>query len=227
MKKKQVVSGLLSAAMIMNVALVDMGPVQAATQMNLALNRPTSASSYEKPAGQPEKTAPSKAVDGNLETWWGTDQNKAKNEHIEVTLDGVQTVKQINVHFERDDAGQNIKKFKVEIKNEQDQYEEVYKNSTDRAKQLETITLPEAKKAKAVKVTILDADGGKINWVNVGIREIEVYAQDIEATENKNHMRTAKSVTASSKEVDKFGADKLNDGKYGRENRWASAENTY
>lgn len=70
MKKKQVVSGLLSAAMIMNVALVDMGPVQAATQMNLALNRPTSASSYEKPAGQPEKTAPSKAVDGNLETWW-------------------------------------------------------------------------------------------------------------------------------------------------------------
>lgn len=55
MKKKQVVSGLLSAAMIMNVALVDMGPVQAATQMNLALNRPTSASSYEKPAGQPEK----------------------------------------------------------------------------------------------------------------------------------------------------------------------------
>ena len=123
----------------------------------------------------------------------GNKHNKAKNEHIEVTLDGVQTVKQINVHFQReDDAGQNIKKFKVEIKNEQDQYEEVYKNSTDRAKQLETITLPEAKKAKAVKVTILDADGGKINWVNVGIREIEVYAQDIEATENKNHMLTAK-----------------------------------
>ena len=227
MKKKQVVSGLLSAAMIMNVALVDMGPVQAATQMNLALNRPTSASSYEKPAGQPEKTAPSKAVDGNLETWWGTDQNKAKNEHIEVTLDGVQTVKQINVHFERDDVGQNIKKFKVEIKKENDEYEKVYENTTNRAKSVETITLAEAKQAKAVKVTILDADGGTLNWVNVGIREIEVYAQDIEATENKNHMRTAKSVTASSKEVDKFGADKLNDGKYGRENRWASTENTY
>ena len=227
MKKKQVVSGLLSAAMIMNVALVDMGPVQAATQMNLALNRPTSASSYEKPAGQPEKTAPSKAVDGNLETWWGTDQNKAKNEHIEVTLDGVQTVKQINVHFERDDAGQNIKKFKVEIKKENDEYEKVYENTTNRAKSVETITLAEAKQAKAVKVTILDADGGTLNWVNVGIREIEVYAQDIEATENKNHMLTAKSVTASSKEVDQFGADKLKDGKYGRDNRWASAENTY
>ena len=158
MKKKQVVSGLLSAAMIMNVALVDMGPVQAATQMNLALNKPVKASSYEIPEKDPDKTTPQKAVDGNLNTWWGTDKDKAKNENIEVDLGGVQTVKQINVHFERDDAGQNIKKFKVEIKNDKDQYEEVYKNTTDRAKQLETITLPEAKKAKAVKVTILDAE---------------------------------------------------------------------
>lgn len=63
----------------------------------------------------------------------------------------MQTVKQINIHFERDDAGQNIKKFKVEIKNEKDQYEEVYKNTSDRAKSIETITLPEAKKAKQLK----------------------------------------------------------------------------
>lgn len=227
MKKKQVVSGLLSAAMVMNVALVDMGPVQAATQMNLALNKNVTASSYEKPEGQTEKTSPQKAVDGNLDTWWGTEQNKAKDENIEVDLGGVQTVKQINVHFERTDAEQNIKKFKVEIKNEQDKYEKVYENSTERAKQLEKITLPQAKKAKAVKVTVLEADGGTLNWVNVGIREIEVYSQDIEATENKNHMLTAKSVTASSKEVDKFGADKLNDGKYGRDNRWASQAHTY
>lgn len=227
MKKKQVVSGLLSAAMVMNVALIDMGPVQAATQINLALNKKVTASSYEQPTQDPKKTSPEKAVDGNLETWWGTEKDKAKNENIEVTLDGVQTVKQINVHFERTDAAQNIKKFKVEIKNEKDQYEKVYENTTERAKQLEKITLPEAKKAKAVKVTILDADGGTLQWVNVGIREIEVYSQDIEVTENKNHMLTAKSVTASSKEVDKFGADKLNDGKYGRDNRWASQAHTY
>ena len=227
MKKKQVVSGLLSAAMVMNVALVDMGPVQAATQMNLALNRPVTASSYEKPSADPEKTSPQKAVDGNLNTWWGTDQNKAKNENIEVTLDGVQTVKQINIHFERNDAEQNIKKFKVEIKNEKDQYEKVYENSTDRAKGVETITLSEAKKAKAVKVTVLDADGGKLNWVNVGIREIQVYAQDIEETENKNHMLTAKNVTASTSETTGLGADKLNDGKYGKQNRWASQAYTY
>lgn len=227
MKKKQVVSGLLSAAMVMNVALVDMGPVQAATQMNLALNKNVTASSYEKPSTDPEKTSPAKAVDGNLNTWWGTDQNKAKDEHIEVDLGGVQTVKQINVHFERNDAGQNIKKFKVEIKNEKDQYEKVYENSTERAKQLEKITLPEAKKAKAVKVTVLDADGGTLNWVNVGIREIEVYSQDIEATENKNHMLTAKSVTASSQETNDLGPDKLKDGKTGKPNRWASAAHTY
>ena len=42
----------------------------------------------------------------------------------------------------------------------------------------------------------------------------EVYAQDIEATENKNHMLTAKNVTASSKETNDLGADKLNDGNW-------------
>ena len=55
MKKKQVVSGLLSAAMVMNVALVDMGPVQAATQVNLALNKNVTASSYEKPSANRKK----------------------------------------------------------------------------------------------------------------------------------------------------------------------------
>lgn len=56
MKKKQVVSGLLSAAMVMNVALVDMTPVQAATtQANLALNKKVTASSYEQPTGDPKK----------------------------------------------------------------------------------------------------------------------------------------------------------------------------
>ncbi|WP_461811713.1 discoidin domain-containing protein [Faecalimonas sp.] len=224
MKKKQVVSGLLSAAMVMNVALVDMGPVQAATQTNLALGCSAVASNVED-----DNHSAAKAVDGDLNTWWSTKQNKAKDEHIEVSLDGVKTVKQINIHFEREDAKQNIKKFKVEIKNDKEKYETVYESKNERAKNLEVIKLQTAKKAKAVKVTILDADGGTLNWVNVGIREIEVFEneqKDIVSTKDVNHVKSAEMV-ASSVEKDSNGKPhpslvetNANDGK--ENTRWAS-----
>ena len=111
MKKKQVVSGLLSAAMIMNVALVDMGPVQAATQMNLARGCSVVASNVEDANHGAEK-----AVDGKMDTWWGTAKDKHLNENIEVTLKKPTKVKQVKVFFERTDSESNIKKFKVELK---------------------------------------------------------------------------------------------------------------
>ena len=119
-------------------------------------------------------TAPEKAVDGDLGTRWGTAQNKAANEWIEVGLGGTKTVKQINIDFERKDADQNITSFKVELK-QGDTYTKVYQKDT-RAKQQEIILLAQAQQASAVKVTVLSADGGTMNWVNVGINEISVYS---------------------------------------------------
>ena len=53
-------------------------------------------------------TSPAKAVDGDMATRWGTAQNKADNEWIEIDLDGEKTVRQININFERTDEAQNI-----------------------------------------------------------------------------------------------------------------------
>ena len=86
MKKKQVVSGLLATVMIANIALVDMGPVQAAENLNLAKGCNVTASSYE--VSDQIDTSPAKAVDGDMATRWGTAQNKADNEWIEIDLDG-------------------------------------------------------------------------------------------------------------------------------------------
>ena len=131
MKKKQVVSGLLATVMIANIALVDMGPVQAAENLNLAKGCNVTASSYE--VSDQIDTSPAKAVDGDMATRWGTAQNKADNEWIEIDLDGEKTVRQININFERTDEAQNILSYKIELE-ENGKYTEVYKK-TAKAKQ--------------------------------------------------------------------------------------------
>ena len=221
MKKKQVVSGLLATVMIANIALVDMGPVQAAENLNLAKGCNVTASSYE--VSDQIDTSPAKAVDGDMATRWGTAQNKADNEWIEIDLDGEKTVRQININFERTDEAQNILSYKIELE-ENGKYTEVYKK-TAKAKQKEVIQLDKNHKVTKVKVTVLSADQGTINWKNVGINEIEVYSELVEvadATPNKNHMANA-TVTASSVEKNtQFTADKVKDGKTDKANRWAS-----
>ena len=59
-------------------------------------------------------TSPAKAVDGDMATRWGTAQNKADNEWIEIDLDGEKTVRQININFERTDEAQNILSYKID-----------------------------------------------------------------------------------------------------------------
>lgn len=226
MKKKQVVSSLLATVMIANIALADMGTVQAAENLNLAKGCKAVASSHE--VSDKVDTSPAKAVDGDMATRWGTAQNKADNEWIEIDLGGEQTVRQININFERTDETQNILSYKVELE-ENGKYAEVFKKET-KAKQKEVIQLDKAHKATKVKVTILSADQGTINWKNVGINEIEVYGeeQDIEAAENTNHMQgTEVKITASSSETDALSPEKVKDGKTGKTDRWACKEHTY
>lgn len=217
--KRKLIGGLLAAAMIFNLSMsmVPARQAEAAENPNLALNKTVTASGFEVAS-----TAPEKAVDGDMATRWGTAQNQAANEWIEIDLDGAQTVRQININFERTDANQNILGYKVELK-ENDMYTEVYKKE-EKAKQKEVIQLEEAHQATHVKVTVLEADGGTMNWVNVGINEIEVYGElieEAEATPDKNHMLTA-TVTASSSEVASLSPDKVKDGNFERTGRWAS-----
>lgn len=107
---KAAIGSVLAAVTLLSMSLTGVTAAQASDD-NLALNQTVTASSYEVAT-----TAPEKAVDGDLGTRWGTAQNKAANEWIEVGLGGTKTVKQINIDFERKDADQNITSFKVELK---------------------------------------------------------------------------------------------------------------
>ena len=110
MNKKQGVIGLVATVMIANAAFVDVKPVYAVENLNLAKGCTVNASSYEV-----DSTSPSKAVDGDIKTRWGTAQNKADNEWIEINLGGEKTVRQVNINFERTDDAQNILGYKIEL----------------------------------------------------------------------------------------------------------------
>lgn len=219
MKSKRLTSIVLTATMVANFMTVNTKTVQALENGNLAINKPVKASSFEV-----DSTAPAKVVDGDLKTRWGTAQNKVANEWIEIDLQESKEIKQINVNFERTDADQNILGYKVELESN-GTYKEVYKK-VEKAKQNEKIILPEIEIASKVKVTILDADGGTMNWKNVGINEIEVYSdslKEVDTREDINHVRSA-TMTASSIEVDSLDANKANDGS--KDTRWASNYNS-
>ena len=217
MRRKRLISIVLTAAMVVNFITVKSKTVQAVENMNLALNKPVTASSFEV-----DSTSPQKAVDGDITTRWGTDQNKAANEWIEVNLEESKPIKQINICFERANENQNILGYKVELENN-GTYTEVYRK-TEKAEQNEKIVFDEIKTASKVKITILDADGGTISWKNIGINEVEIYSdivKDIESRDNINHVRKA-TMKASSVEdnLDRLNATKANDGS--KDTRWAS-----
>lgn len=228
MKKKQVVSGLLATVMIANIALVDMGPVQAAENLNLAKGCKVTASDAES------VNPVANAVDGKENTHWATNQGKASGSWIEIELKKPTKVSKVKIFWERlvsNATNQNIKKWKVEAYTTGGVYQLLHED-TDGTYETENadVKVENPVFATKIKVTIVEADNRNNYWENVGINEIEVYGEemevDIESTGDKNHMLTA-TTTSSSDETDTLGHAKIKDGKLGRENRWASKENSY
>ena len=228
MKKKQVVSGLLATVMIANIALVDMGPVQAAENLNLAKGCKVTASDAES------VNPVANAVDGKENTHWATNQGKASGSWVEIELKKPTKVSKVKIFWERlvsNATNQNIKKWKVEAYTTGGVYQLLYED-TDGTYDTENadVKVENPVFATKIKVTIVEADNRNNYWENVGINEIEVYGEemevDIESTGDKNHMLTA-TTTSSSDETDTLGHAKIKDGKLGRENRWASKENSY
>ncbi len=182
---------------------------------NLALNKEVTTSDAET------AFPGSNAVDGNKTTRWGTNKNKANGEYIEINLDGIKDVRQINIFFERTDENQNILSYKIELYEGDNTYHKVYEK-TSKAKQEEAVVLEQTHQASKVKITILDANGGTINWKNIGINEIEVYSKKVvEAENNVNHV-TNSTITVSAVEDGNtsFAGDKVKDGD--TDTRWAS-----
>lgn len=191
---------------------------------NLALNQSVHASDNEN------GNDASKVVDGDFNTRWATNHNKGNNETITIDLAGKeQDVKQVDIFFERgtENNPQNIRKIKIEaIGKDGNTLVEKEVNNIQRHTK---VVFDQVVKTDKVKVTTLTVDGGGNNYVNVGIREIEVYSQEVNGSDfdrNQNFvLDSLVQATASSQETNTLTADKVKDGKI--ETRWASRENSY
>ena len=88
----------------------------------------------------------------------------------------------------------------------------------------QTIVLDEAKPAEKVKLTILEADGGTLNWVNVGVVEVELYGDThTEAPAANPNLALNRPATCSNVEGGtSFTADKAVDGSTATGSRWAT-----
>ena len=215
---KRLLALVLAAAMILSLAPFR---ASAAENENLALGKSVTVSSYEDGTNFDG----SKITDGDrtAASRWGTGQNAGAGEWAEIDLGTAEAIKQIDIYFERSDAEQNILGYQVEFY-ANGAYTTVYTKS-EKALQHENIVLEEAQAAEKVKITILDADGGTLNWVNVGIVEVELYgdthAEELPANPN---IALGKPATASNVEAGtSFTADKAVDGS--TTTRWATDQN--
>ena len=213
---KQLLAFVLAAAMILSLV-----PHRAcATENeNLALGKTVTVSSYEDGTN----FVGSNIVDGDTTTRWGTGQNAGAGEWAEIDLGEAAAIKQIDIYFERSDADQNILSYQVEFY-ANESYTTVYTKS-EKASQHETIVLEEAQQAEKVKITVLDADGGTLNWVNVGINEVELYGEPHEEVlPVSDNIALGKPATASNVESGtSFVAANAVDGS--TTTRWATDQN--
>ena len=215
---KRLLAFVLAAAMILSLVPA---AARAEENENLALGKNVTVSSYEDGTNFDG----SKIVDGNRDTAsrWGTGQDAGAGEWAEIDLGGTEAIKQIDIYFERPDAEQNILAFQVEFYAD-GAYTTVYAKN-EKALQHENIVLDEAKQAEKVKITILDADGGSLNWVNVGIIEVELYGDThVEAPPANPNLALNRPATCSNVEGGtSFTADKAVDGS--TSTRWATDQN--
>ena len=215
---KRLLALVLAAAMILSLVPA---AARAEENENLALGKAVTVSSYEDGTNFDG----SKITDGSRETAsrWGTGQNAGAGEWAEIDLGEAVAIKQIDIYFERSDAEQNILSYQVEFY-ANGAYTTVYTKS-EKALQHENIVLDEAEPAEKVKITILNADGGTMNWVNVGIVEVELYGDThTEAPAANPNIALGKPATASNVEGGtSFTADKAVDGS--TTTRWATDQN--
>lgn len=230
MNQKKVISVLMAGIMSANLGLADMNIVRAADEApNLALGTEVTASDAE--SVNPAENA----VDGDASTHWATNQSKMNDQWIELDLKVPTEVHQVKIlwerHTEEKKNYQNIKKWKVEVLQEDNTWVTAAEDADSAYSDTESVIEPDTPvTASKIRVTVVEADNRGNYWANIGISEIEVYgeAQDVEAAENRNHMSgEGVAVTASSEEAGTLTADKVKDGKTGRQDRWACKEYTY
>ena len=159
---KKILSAVLAATLVLSGISVPT-EVQAAST-NLALGATATGSNVESGT----EFYASNAIDGNLSTRWGTDQN-AQNVNLKVDLGSEKSFNQMMIFFERYGADQNITKFHIDVDGTT-----VY-TKEGRAAQVEIVPLDTTVEGQEVVLYIDTYDGGTANWASVSIYEFQIF----------------------------------------------------
>lgn len=173
MKKNQkMMQVLLALAMASGTLGNGVISIQAAgNRVNFALDKTVTAS-------HDDGNLPSKAVDGDLSTRWGTDPY-GSNQWLDVDLEKTEQVDEFRIASENNDA-QKIRKFKIEGSVDGEQYTLLY-DGEDRPEGYDldfTVTLDEPVACRYVRITVESLISGA--YPSVSLREFEVIGYEAE-----------------------------------------------
>lgn len=194
-------------------------PIHAQEKVNLALNKPVTAS-YTYASN--DRFLARYAVDGSLDSRWSTEP-KGSNQWLKVDLKAQCDFDIFNIYSE-DVAAQKIAKFKIEASTDDVDYDLIYDapEKADGYDTKTTVTLPEMVKYRYVKITIEKLIAGA--YTSISLREFEIMGHpgepepDEETPMNVN-LALNKEVTASAQHS-KFPASYLTDDD--EDSRWSS-----
>ncbi|MGY3776017.1 discoidin domain-containing protein [Helcococcus sueciensis] len=176
---------------------------------NIALSKTVTGSNHEDGTDFTKENL----VDGSTTTRYSSNQND-KPITLVIDLDKISQIDTIIIDWERDADKSNILGYTLQVSDDNNEYKVVYEQ-TEKVTQKRQIIDIDKVNGRYLKLDITDFDGGALNWVNVGINEIEVYSVDfsgevissldqitsLELNEDKTSVVLPKTVEGSKLEI--------------------------
>ena len=211
-------------------------PVAVAEQTQKSANLALEATA--KASGQEDASLGAKnANDGNMSTRWSSGKacpQKDTNTWVELDFKKPTVVQQVNVTFETrknvDPKPSNVKGFDIQVKESEGGE---WKTIAAVANQPEgdgyaakvQQPLQEKKTVVALRLTNFDVKDGSTEWDGVSVCELECFA-DVQVADanNVNHAKGARATASVEDSAHGFTANKVNDGKTGKDDRWCTGD---
>lgn len=172
---------------------------------NYCLEGTAEASNFEETADNPGSQNGAKAIDGDLNTRWATDNDGQGTtaRTLTVTLPAEQRVQYLKINWEKT----NIKEYAIEVKSgKNNEFKQVYTSNKQIAKTEEIIQLEQPEWAKEIRLNIKSYGESVQAWYNVSVAEFGAYAVKPESDiidENATAKQIADKLGAPSVSADK------------------------
>lgn len=186
---------------------------------NYCLGASAEASNFEETSQNPGSQNASKAIDGDLETRWATENDgKGTTERVlTVKLPKTQWVKYLKINWEMPQSGKPTpKKYTIAVRDsDKAEYKTVHTNSEQVTTAEQIIELKEGIWAKEIQLKVSEYGPAVDSWYNVSVAEFGAYAVKPGNTPEKPPVKPPVKPESSElqKLADSIAAPKFNDEK--------------